>query len=169
MRQEKELLVDEVSGQLNKSDYVYLANYNRITVSEVSSLRDELAKEEAEFHVVKNSILRVALKKLELPDLDEWLTGPTAIIVGGENPSGVAKVLKKFAKKLERPEIKVGVLSKKTMSSDEVSLLAELPSLEALRGQLLGLLQQPAQSMLFVLNGVPSNLLNVLQAKAKEE
>jgi large subunit ribosomal protein L10 len=169
MRQEKELLVDEVSSHLSKSDYVYLANYDRITVSEVSDLRKELAGQEAEFHVVKNNILRVAAKKLELPDLDEWLTGPTAIIVGGQNPSGVAKVLKTFSKKIERPEVKVGVLSNKALSSDEVSQLAELPSLEALQAQLLGLLQQPAQSMLFILNGVPTSFLNVLQAKAEQE
>jgi large subunit ribosomal protein L10 len=168
MRPAKQFLVDEVETHLRKSDYVYLANFDRITVEDVGALRDRLAAEKAEFHVVKNSILRVAAKKLEMPDLEAWLTGPTAIIVGGTNATGVAKVIQTFSKEKDKGQVKVGVLDRRTYNADQVKALAELPSLDALRAQLLGLLTTPARSFLFVLNGVPAGLLNVLQAKARE-
>lgn len=169
MRAEKQFLVDEVESHLRKSDYVYLANFERITVDDVSSLRDKLAEENAEFHVVKNSVLRVAAKKVELPELDEWLVGPTAIVIGGENPSGVAKVIRSFFKEKDKGEVKVGVVSNQTYSPDQVKELSELPTLDVLRAQLLGLLTAPMRDLLFVFNGVPQGLLNVLQAKADEE
>jgi len=168
MRPAKQFLVDEVETHLRKSDYVYLANFERITVSDVGSLRAQLAAEEAEFHVVKNSVLRVAAKKLELPDLESWLTGPTAIVVGGKNPTGVAKVIQSFFGEAKKGEVKVGVLDRKTYGPAEVKTLSELPSLDVLRAQLLSLLSTPARSLLFVCNGVPTGLLNVLQAKAKQ-
>lgn len=168
MRPAKQFLVDEVESQLRKSDYVYLADFNQINVAEFAALRQKLDAEQAEFHVVKNSVLRVAAKKLEMPDLEEWLSGPTAIVVGGDNPTGVAKVVRSFFTDAKKGEVKVGVLSNKTYDADQVKQLAELPSLEVLRAQLLGLLTTPARQFVFVLNGVPSSLLNVLQAKAKE-
>jgi large subunit ribosomal protein L10 len=102
-----------------------------------------------------------------MPDLDTWLEGPTAIVVGGDNPSGVAKVVRGFFSDAKKGEVKVGVLANKTYDADQVKQLAELPSLEVLRAQLLGLLSTPAQQFVFVLSGVPRSMLNVLQAKAE--
>ena len=168
MRPEKLYLVEEVANHLSKSDYVFLANYDRITVGEVTELRDRLSEVEAEFHVVKNSVLKVAAKGRGLPDIDNFLIGPTAIVVGGENPSGVAKIVQKFFDEKERPLVKMGVLGDRAIDSAEFKELAALPSLEALHAQLLGLLSQPAQGLVRVLNAVPSGLVNVLQAKVRE-
>ena len=126
MRAEKQFLVDEVSNHLGKSDYVFLTNYERITVEETNELRDELSKRGAEFHVVKNSILDVAAKGRELPELEEWLAGPTAIVVGGDDPSGVAKALRNFCKGKEKNDIKVGVLDNKTLQEGDIKILADL-------------------------------------------
>lgn len=169
MRPEKKYLVEEVNAHLDKSDYVYLANYDRITVDETAELRASLAEHDAEFHVVKNTILSVAAGEKELPDVSEHLSGPTAIIVGGNNPSGVAKVLGKFFKDKEKVELKVGVLNDKTLTKDQIEALAKLPGLESLRAQLLGLLSQPGTGLVRVLNAVPQNLVNVLQAKVRAE
>ena len=94
MRPEKQFLVEEINTQLDKSDYVFLTNYSRITVEETEELRSTLAGLGAEFHVVKNNILNVAAKARELPDMQDRLSGPTAIVVGGKGPSGVAKALR---------------------------------------------------------------------------
>ena len=169
MRAEKQFLVDEVSNHLEKSDYVFLTHYERITVEETTALRDELSKRGAEFHVVKNSILDVAAKDRELPELAAWLAGPTAIVVGGDDPSGVAKALRKFCKAKEKNDIKVGVLDNKTLQEDDIKILADLPGIEALKAQLLGLLNTPATKMVSVLNAVPSSIVNVLQARAEQE
>ena len=158
MRAEKQYLIAEVETHLKKSEYVILANFSKVSVSEVADLRNKLAAEKAEFHVVKNSSFRVAAKTLGLPDLDKSLLGPTAIVVGGKNPAGVSKILKKFFEEKQKLEVKIGVIDKKTISAADLSKMADLPSLEALRAQLLGLFSQNAAAF-----------VRVLDAKVKKE
>ena len=158
MRAEKQYLIDEVNGHLKKSEYVILANFTKMTVADTAELRKRLAVEKAEFHVVKNSSFRVAAKALGLPDLEKSLSGQTAIVVGGKNAPGVAKVLKKFVEEKQKLEVKVGVLDKKAMSAADLAKLADLPSLEVLRAQLLGLFMQTAASF-----------VRVVDAKVKKE
>jgi Ribosomal protein L10 len=158
MRAEKQYLIDEVSGHLKKSDYVILANFTKLTVGETAELRGNLAKENAEFHVVKNSSLRVAAKALGLPDIDSALVGQTAIVVGGSNSAGVAKVLKKFFTDKQKLEVKVGVIEKKLISAADLSAIADLPPFDALRAQFLGLLTSNAAAF-----------VRVLDAKVKKE
>jgi large subunit ribosomal protein L10 len=158
MRAEKQYLISEVDTHLKKSDYVILANFTGLSVSDTADVRKKLAAENAEFHVVKNSSLRVAAKALGLPEFESALTGPTAVIVGGKNSAGVAKVLKKFFDEKQKLEIKVGVLEKKIISAADLKKIAELPSFDALRAQFLGLLTSNAAAF-----------VRVLDAKVKKE
>jgi large subunit ribosomal protein L10 len=168
MRAEKKYLVEEVSRHLEKSDFVFLTDYNTVNVEEIAALRNDLRQEEAEFHVVKNSILNVAAKARNLPDLDSWLAGPTAIVLGGRNPSGVAKILKKFSDDKKKLDVKVGILGDRTLDKKDVQALAELPSIEILKSQLLALFNTPAQRMVSVLNAVPVSVVNVLKAQSEK-
>lgn len=158
MRVEKQYLISEVETHLKKSDYVILANFTKVTVSDVAELRNRLSAEKAEFHVVKNSSLRVAAKALGLPDFEGSLTGPTAVVVGGKNPAGVAKILKKFFEEKQKLEVKVGVMDKKVITAADLAKIADLPPLEGLRSQLLGLFMQTAASF-----------VRVIDAKVKKE
>ena len=158
MRAEKNYLIAEVETHLKKSEYVILANFTKVTVSDVADLRAKLAAEKAEFHVVKNSSLRVAAKALGLPEIESALTGPTAVVVGGKNPAGVAKVLKKFFEDKQKLEVKIGVLDKKLVSASDLAKMADLPSFEALHAQFLGLLTSNAGAF-----------VRVLDAKVKKE
>ena len=158
MRAEKQYLISEVDTHLKKSDYVILANFTKVTVADVAELRKRLDAEKAEFHVVKNSSLRVAAKALGLPEFESSLIGPTAVIVGGKNSAGVAKILKQFFKDKQKLEIKVGVMDKKIVSAADLSKIADLPSFGALRSQLLGLFMQNAAAF-----------VRVLDAKVKKE
>jgi large subunit ribosomal protein L10 len=152
MRAEKNYLIQEVESHLKKSDYVILTNFSTVTVADAAELRKRLAAESAEYHVVKNSSLRVAAKALGLPEFDSALTGPTAIVVGGKNSAGVAKVLKKFFEEKKKLEVKVGVMDKKLISAADLAKIADLPSFEALRSQLLGLFSQNAASFVRLLD-----------------
>src|ERR1700679_3883198 len=114
MRAEKQYLIDEVQTHLKKSDYVILTNFTRASVAD---LRLKLAAEKAEFHVVKDSSPRVAVKAMGLPEVDTLLTGPTAVVVGGKNSAGVAKILRQFFKEKQKIEVKAGVLSKKLITA----------------------------------------------------
>jgi large subunit ribosomal protein L10 len=167
MRSEKKYLIEEVARHLKKSDYFLITNYQKVTVADVAALRAKLAPEAAEFHVVKNSSLRVAAKDAGLPGFDGMLAGQTAIVVGGRNSSGVAKIVKKFFDDTQKLEIKGGVVGGKVFTSAEVVKLSELPAIEVLRAQLLGLLNTPATSLVRVINGVPQAFVNVLQAKVR--
>ena len=158
MRAEKNYLISEVETHLKKSDYVILTNFTKVTVADAAELRKRLDVEKAEFHVVKNSSLRVAAKALGLPEFEASLTGPTAVIVGGKNSAGVAKILKKFFEDKQKLEIKVGVLDKKLVSAADLKKIADLPSFEALRSQLLGLFMQNAAAF-----------VRMLDAKVKKE
>lgn len=169
MRPEKQFLVEEVNTHLDKSEYVFLTDFNRLNVEETAELRGLLAAQEAEFHVVKNNVFKVASRARNLPVDEAVLIGQTAIIVGGPNPSEVAKVIFKFFKDKEKVDIKTGVLGDKSLTRDEVEALSKLPSLDALRGQLLGLLSQPGTSMVRVIIAGPQDFINVLQAKVRAE
>ena len=152
MRAEKQYLITEVETHLKKSDYVILANFTKVTVADVADLRKKLAAEKAEFHVVKNSSLRVAAKALGLPEFENALAGPTAVVVGGKNSAGVAKILKQFFKDKQKLEVKVGVMDKKIVSAADLKMIASLPAFEALRSQLLGLFSQNAAAFVRVLD-----------------
>ncbi|WP_221032142.1 50S ribosomal protein L10 [Actomonas aquatica] len=169
MRLAKKYLIDEVETHLKKSDWVILADYSGITVEETAELREKLSADGAEFHVVKNSSFRVAAKSLGLPEVDDVLSGPTAIIVGGKNSPGAAKTVTAFFKDKKKVEVKSAILGDKVITADDVKALAELPSLDALRAQLLGLLNQPGTMFVRLLNAPAQNLANVLQAKVREE
>lgn len=158
MRAEKKYLISEVESHLKKSDYVILANFSKVTVADTAELRKRLAVEKAEFHVVKNSSFRVAAKAFGLPEVDSVLAGPTAIVVGGKNPAGVAKVLKKFFDEKQKLEVKVGVLDKKVFSSAELAKLADLPPFDVLRSQFLSILTSNAAAF-----------VRLVDAKVKKE
>ena len=158
MRAEKKYLIDEVTTHLKKSEYVIVANYDKMSVEDIAKLRAKLTPEKAEFHVVKNSSFRVAAKAFGLPDMESSLSGPTAIVVGGKNPYGIAKIVKKFFTDTQKLEVKTGVIDKKSFNAKEMSQLADLPSFDALRSQLLGMFTQNAAAF-----------VRVLDAKVKKE
>lgn len=168
MQTEKKYLVEEVAQHLSKSSYVFLTDFTGVTVLETEELRRLLSSLGAEFHVVKNRILKIAAEENSVAVDASILTGPTAIIVGGSNPPGVAKALEKFLKDKKKLEVKGGVLESSTLSPSQVSDLAKLPSAEVLKAQLLGLLNQPASLAVRVIQAVPQGLLNVLHAKSEK-
>jgi large subunit ribosomal protein L10 len=151
MRAEKQFLVDEVAAHLAKSSYLLVANFSKVTVKDATDIRNQLRPLGAEYHVVKNSILSIAARQANLPDLDAHLSGHTALVTGGDNPSGVAKVLVKFFKDFSKLEVKAGVLDAKLLSAQEIEALSKLPSLEVIRAQLLALLSTPATSVVRIL------------------
>ncbi|MDR2603311.1 MAG: 50S ribosomal protein L10 [Puniceicoccales bacterium] len=169
MRNEKKLLVGEIGKHLDKSNYVFFTDFRGVTVSDVSNLRKKLRPEQGEFHVVKKSLLKKATEERLLPMPEGGFEGQIALVVGGENPAGIAKLLKEFHKnsKEEKLAMRGGLLGGKLLSLQDISTLAELPGMEILRAQFLALLNTPATKLLRTINAVPEGVLNVLQAKAR--
>ena len=101
-----------------------------------------------------------------MPDLSEFLVGHTAIVVGGDDISGVAKAITTFNKDTKKVSVKAGALGDKILSPDEVKTLSNLPSIEILQSKLLSLLNTPATQLVSVLSATPRSMVTVLKAKA---
>ena len=169
MRIEKTFLLNEISTKVKDSDFLYLVDFSRVTVSEIADLRKSLLQEGAQFHVVQNTLLKKVAEELALPSFTQWLVGQTAIVFGGTNPSGVAKILLKFAKDKDKLATKGGVMSGQLYDVAAIEALSKLPDLPTLRATLLSLLLTPYRQCLYVMQGVPQALLNVLQAYQKSK
>lgn len=168
MRPEKKYLVQEAENYLENSGYFFLTDYHGINAEQTVELRDKLSQRGAEFHVVKNSSLKIATKQRNLGDLEEHLKGHTAIVIGGDDISGVAKELQDYFKKNDKVSVKAGAIGEKSLTADEVKTLAKLPNLEVLRAQFLSLLNTPATQVVSLMNAPARNFVQVLQAKADQ-
>ena len=168
MRPEKAYIVDDLTGRLNSSPFLFVADYTGLRVDQFAELRNRLGGVGARCHVVKNTFLRRAVADAGLPELGE-LKGQTAIVVGDQDVAAAAKVLKTFAAEFKKPTIRTGIVDRLVVSTEQIQAIADLPSREVLLATLLGVLQAPASKLVRVLNEPASALARVLQAKADKE
>jgi large subunit ribosomal protein L10 len=138
-------------------------------VKRMEELRAEVRKADGRFYVTKNTLLRIALQQTGRPVPEDLLKGQTsASFALGEAPA-LAKAISEFAKSEEKLTLKGGILNKDLLTSEQVEALAQLPSLDQLRAQIIGLISAPAQNITSaVANGV-RQLINVLDAYAKKD
>ena len=171
MRAEKQLIVEEVRKSVAASPFVLLTEYKGMTVAQFADLRKRLRGAGAECHVVKNTMIRHAIKAAGLASLDAALTGMTAMVYGGPKSdiSSAAKILKQFTKDFDKPKVKAGLMGAQVLKAEDISAVADLPSLDALRAQFIGLLQTPATRMAVVLGAPATQLARVIQAHADKE
>ena len=168
MRPEKANIVSDLSDRLTKSPFVLVTDYQRMNVNHFADLRNRLAASGAEMHVVKNSFLKRAMNDSGLPDVGSNLTGQTAIVTGQKDVAPIAKVLKTFAAEFKIAALRIGVVDKSVLSSQDLEALADLPSREILLGQLLGLLLSPATKLARLLNEPGASLARLLNARKEK-
>src|SRR3954470_25081331 len=165
MRPEKASIVSDLSEKLKGSPFILVTDYQRMNVNHFADLRNRLAANGAEVHVVKNSFLKRAMTDSGLPDVATKLTGQTAVVTGEKDAAPIAKILKTFAAEFKIAALKIGVVDKAVLSTQEVEALAELPSREVLLSQLLGLFMSPATKLVRVLNEPGSAFARLLNAR----
>ncbi|WP_409343429.1 50S ribosomal protein L10 [Paenibacillus sp. MBLB4367] len=151
---EKSQLVSEVTTKLRESSCTVVADYRGLTVSQVTELRKQLRQAGVEFQVVKNTLVRRATAEAELTDLDQYLTGPTAIAFSKDDAVAPAKILSDFAKKNDKLSVKAGVVEGKVVDQSQIKALAELPSREGLLSMLLSVLQAPMRNFALAVKAV---------------
>jgi large subunit ribosomal protein L10 len=164
MRPEKNLIIDEIKSRVDKTPYVLLTDYTGMQVPQFNELRNRLSGAKAELRVVKNTLLRRALKNSNLPDLEDYLHGQSAVVMGDSDVSAAAKVLKNFTAEFQKPKIKVGILDKAVLDTAAILALADLPSKEVLQAKLLGLLLAPASTLVRLINTPASQVAQVIKA-----
>ena len=165
MRAEKKYITKEYLARLNASPFFLVVDYKGLTVGQFTELRKRLTRAGSEVHVVKNSIFRIAAKEAGVADLSGTLAGQLAVVTGQRDVSVAAKALKTFQSEFEKPRLKFGYLNNQRLETAELMALADLPSIEVLRGKLLGLLQAPAAQLARLLNTPATQLARVLQAR----
>ena len=170
MRTEKKFIGNEYVTRLNASPFFIVVDYRGVTVKHFNELRKRLRGAGAEAHVVKNSIFRIAAKEANVADLASGaLAGQIAVITGQKDVSAAAKILKNFQAEFEKPKVQFGYLNSARLEAKQLQELADLPSLDVLRGKLLGMLQAPASTLVRLLNTPGSQLARVLQARVDKE
>ena len=127
MRPEKNLIIEEIKTRVDRAPYVLLTDYTGMHVEQFNDLRNRLSGANAEFRVVKNNLLRRALQGSNLPDLESYLHGQSAVVLGDTDVSAAAKVLKKFTAEFQKPKLKVGILDKAVVNVEQILALADLP------------------------------------------
>ena len=173
--EKKQAIVAELKEQLASAKSVVLTGYKGLTVAQDTELRRELREAGVSYHVVKNTMLRLAAKEAGVEGLDKHLEGTTAFAFSTEDAVAPAKVICGFIKKnkLEDTEVltvKAGMVEGKVIGLDDIKALASLPSREELIAKLLGSMNAPISNTVNVLQGVIRNAVYVLDAvRAQKE
>lgn len=153
---EKQAIVAELEKKLKDAASGVLVDYKGITVAEDTALRAELRKNDVDYAVVKNTLVRFALDDTGLGELDSVLNGTTALAVSNDDPIAPMRVINKFAKQFNGDKfiIKAGFMDGKVLPINDIMALAELPSKEVLQAQVLGTMLAPITSLAIVLKAI---------------
>jgi large subunit ribosomal protein L10 len=165
-KQEKKEAIDELHEKFARAKTAIITGYSGINVEQITDLRAKLRTSKVEYRVVKNTLARKAVEGTSLELLKDYFVGPVGIALGFDDVVAPAKVLFDFNKIQAKLELKIGVLDGKLLKQADIRALASLPSLNALRGKLIGLLQAPASKIARVLVAPAGQIARVMKAKA---
>lgn len=167
-RAQKEAAVAGLNQTFGQVNLVIVTHQSGLTVDESMTLRRKVREAGAGFKVTKNRLTRLALEGTKFQALQSLMTGPTALAFS-EDPVAAAKVCVEFAKENEKLTIIGGALGEQLLDVNGVQALAKLPSLDELRGRLIGLLQAPATKVASVLQAPAGQLARVISAYGSQD
>ena len=169
-RTEKEAFVGEFRDKVQEAPVLYLTDFTGLDVKSMTLLRQRLRESGAEYLVVKNRLVKLAVADLDLPDISESLLGPTGVVFGYEGIVEPAKVVSDFAKEHDdKPVFKVGILDNQIVSAAEIMRLAQLPPREQLLAQLAGALEAPMVALASALEGKLQEMSGLLEALKEQK
>jgi len=160
----KQDIVTELHEKFAKAQIVVLTEYKGLNVGKINELRRRLKEAGAEYRVVKNTLLVRASRGTGVEVMQSCFKGPSAVMFTTGEAVASAKALTDFAKENDKLGIQAGVLGGKLLSAGDIKAIASLPSREVLLSQVLGALIAVPTGFVRVLNAVPQQLLNALQA-----
>jgi large subunit ribosomal protein L10 len=165
--QAKAETIQELKQRLQGARTAVLTEYRGLTVQQLSELRKQLRGVAAEYRVVKNRLARLALADSSLSALGPHLTGPIGVVIGRRDPVAVAKALSTFTRTTPGLQVRVGVIDGQVVDRDALRAVADLPSQETLRGQLVGAIQGPLAQLVGLLVAPHRELAYVLAERAR--
>jgi large subunit ribosomal protein L10 len=167
-RAEKRKLVATLNRVFTSTGAIVVAHNKGLTVNQVNDLRTRMAQAGAAVKVAKNRLAKLALDGTDAEGIKGLFTGPTMVAFAAD-PVAAPKVAAEFAKTTDRFVVLGGVFGKTVMDAAAVKALAELPSLDQLRGRLIGLIQAPATRIAGVLAAPGGRIARVLAAHASKD
>lgn len=172
--EQKKAIVADIKDKLTNCKGAVLVTYKGLTVAQDTALRVAMREAGVSYHVIKNTMTRIAAKEAGFDEITEHLEGTTAMALSMTDAVAPAKVLSEFIKKNKLDDagilcIKVGVVEGKVVSADEVKAIANLPSREVLIAKLLGSMQAPISNTVGVMGAVLRSIVTVLDAVRKQK
>ena len=167
-RKRKEDLVASLHRVFDETALVVVTHYSGLTVAQMTDLRAKMGEAGASFRVTKNRLTRLALEGTRFQSLNALFTGPTAIAFSAD-PVAAAKVTVDFAKTNDNLVVLGGALNEERLDPEGIKALASLPSLDALRATIVGMLSTPATRIAGVLQAPAGQLARVVGAYAETD
>lgn len=162
-------MLQKVEKSIEESKGLFVIDYRSLTVAESQDLRHQLREVGGHMKVYKNNIVKIALKNAGLPAIDETLVGPCAYVFYENDPVGVAKTLRDFAKSSKKTEVLGGIADGAALSAAEAKAYADLPSYEEVMAQLVYVLASPLRGLMTVINGPARGLAFAMKAISEKE
>ena len=167
-RAQKRELVASLNEQWKGSGVIVVAHYKGMTVAQMTDFRKRMTEAGGSVKVAKNRLAKLAVMDTDISSISDLLTGQTCVAYS-DDPVSAARVSVRYARENEKLVILGGAMGATRLDSSGVQALADLPSLDELRGQLIGLLQAPASKIARILNEPGGMLARVLAAKGAQE
>jgi len=159
-------ILQDTTERIRGAHGLYLADFSGMSVEKLSLLRKRCREQQAQFRVIKNTLLKRAFNAHGITALDAYLEGPTGLVFSPTNEVAPARILSDFAKEHERPRIKAAVVDGRLFDERAIATLASLPSYEVLLSQVLGTIIAPLTTFLAAIDAtlrLPATMADVLE------
>ena len=166
-KEKKQIYINEMKSQFDKSDAVIVAHYQGLTVSQLDELRAKMREHGIQFKITKNRITKLALEQTRCKELAELFKGPTAVALSKDAITS-AKILTKFSKDNNNLKILGGIMGNDVLDVAGVKNVATLPTLDEARAKIVGILSSPAQKIVSILLAPASKIAILALEKSKK-
>jgi len=166
-RSEKKVFVEKVRDDFSNSSTIIVTHYSGLNVKEIEDLRKAMRVNGANFKVTKNSLIKLALENSKIESISDLFIGPTAVAYSSD-PVAPARVAVEYEKKFKNFKIIGGAFEGEKIGEEKINFLASLPTLDEIRGKLVGLLTTPAQNIALVVKSPASQLARLISLRNKE-
>lgn len=166
-RSEKPFVIEDLKKRIEDAKSLVALDYQGLTVKDAEGLRQSIKEAGGTLMVVKNTLLKLALKNSKVEEVEKELQGPTAVVFAEEDEIAPLQKLGKFISGREVPKLKFGIFGSDIYGADKLLALSRLPGKNVLFGQLVGAIAGPQYGLVGVLQGNLQKLVYILDVKSK--
>jgi len=160
--------VAAIKEKLLKAKHIIVTDHTGINVADMTMLRRDLRKSNAEMKIAKNTLFRIAAREAGLEELSKQFSGPTSLVMGFDEPGAPAKVVFDLNKKIEKPKIKSYLLESQLLGLEDFKKIAQLPSRDQVLAMLVGTINGPITNFVMTLEEVIRNFIGTVDALAEK-